>query len=99
MPPKKIVYTTQAALNAKVSAGKSVRVGYTNDAGRRASEYARGGLGGTMYVAPTTNGRQAEQRLLNNQFNNSKTNLNVQHTSNISIGKSGFVYYVAKSHK
>jgi len=93
---KKIVYTTQKALNAKVNSGGCSRVGYTKDAARRAGEYERNGINGTMYVASTSNGHKAEQRLLNNQFSHGKTNLNVQHTSNIPNGKSGKVYAIAK---
>jgi len=96
--PKKIVHTTQAAINQKVSTGQCIRVGFTNNASRRMGEYNRGNIGknSTMYVASTTNGRMAEQRLLSNQFSNAKTNRNVQHNSNITKGTAGLVYALAK---
>lgn len=96
--PKKIVRTTQSEINKMVASGKSIRVGFTNNASRRASEYnhAKIGKSTTMYVASTSNGRTAEQRLLSNQFSNAKTNKNVQRNSNITGGTHGIVYALVK---
>lgn len=97
MPIKEVIHTTQAELNRIVNSGNAVRVGYTNDAQRRASEYSRDGYTGTMLTARTTNGRRSEQRLLDAQFSsNSRTNNNVHRNSNISSGKSGRVYIIKK---
>ncbi len=90
--PSKIVKTTQANINKVVASGQSVRVGFTNNASRRAGEYKRSGIQGTMLVAPTTNGRKSENRLLATQFANNKSHKNVQSRSNISNGTEGVVY-------
>ncbi len=94
--PRKIAHTTQATLNKQVQSSSVVRVGYTNNPARRASEYARSGITGTMYVAPTTNGRYAENRLLGNQFAQGGSHRNVQSRSNISNGANGYVYTIHK---
>lgn len=100
MAPKRIIKTTQSNLNNAVAGGKSVRVGFTNNAARRMAEYSRSGIQGTMYIAPTMNGRKAENKLLNAQFSNNTSHKNTQTKSNISNGKSGVVYaIVSKSGK
>lgn len=99
MPPKRIIRTTQADLNKKVANGSTVRVGYTNNAARRLNEYSREGIHGTMFIASTTNGKKAENRLLNAQFSNGSSHKNKQSQSNISDGKSGIVYGIVSNKK
>ncbi len=94
--PRKIVKTTQSNINKMTSSGGAKRVGFTVNPTRRASEYSRSGINGTMYVASTDNGRKSENRLLSNQFSSSSNHKNVQARSNISDGKSGFVYAIKK---
>ena len=96
MPARKttITKTTQAKLCKTASSSKTVYVGFTNNPERRAKEHAHNGMSGTMRIAKTMAGKQAEQRLLN--INNTHSNKNTQATSNVNKGAHGFVYTITK---
>jgi hypothetical protein len=94
---KKITMTTQSKINKMTSSKETTRVGFTTNPERRMNEYKNDGYArSTMYVAPTTNGKQAEQRVLNNQFKSNTNHNNIQKKSNISDKKPGFIYALKK---
>lgn len=95
MSSRRIVLTTQAYISRVVAQGGAKRVGYTCDVFRRAKEYNRIGLKGTIFVAATTNGRKSENRLLNMQFECNPDNENKHKKSNIINGKTGYIYCIA----
>lgn len=91
-----IKFTSQKNINNMTKNGNAIRVGYTANPERRSSEYASSNISGTMYCAPTSSGKKAEQRLLNNQFSNNHNHKNVQSKSNCSSNDTGYVYAIKK---
>lgn len=100
----KVKYTSQAdIINTIISSKHTPRVGKTDIPNTRAGQYTRNGYSGsttTMLVAPTTNARQSEQRLLDTHFkySNNRINDNVQKISNTQSSNS-YVYAIVGNKK
>lgn len=88
---------TQAQLHNMMARSTVLRVGATNDVGRRCGEYKYESShayhsGRTMYFAPTTNMKMAEDRLLA-RADAAGCSRN-DHTSSNAQSQQGFVYVI-----
>ena len=75
---------------------KVTRVGATTNVKARASAYKSEGYTGTMLVAPTTNQKQKENKLLESCAKFGTSLKNVQKSSNVS-DTPGYVYAIKKN--
>jgi len=91
-PIYRLQMSTQKEIKLHISGGQIERVGATIDPNRRCKEYERKGYRGTMYYAPTTNMKKAENSLLNACETCSQ---NIQKASNVDE-EPGYVYAITK---
>jgi len=82
---------SQQILNKIVKEKRSIRVGSTNNPARRASEYQSKGYRGIMFVAPSKNMMEDEDRLMRTAKKARRGRHNVHQLSGNKEGR-GYVY-------